>query len=228
MKLPLPEKIPISEICRAMGIPSQTDPDDATLALAREAAKLVAQEADPRMVWRRFPLYWKEEKPNIAAALPLEGRDIRIHLTGCSDCVLLAVTLGRGVDILLRRLSAGGMDLAVAADCAASTLIEQIADEAEAQIRAELPDGQYLTGRYSPGYGDLSISLQNPLITAVNAQRAIGLAVTSSGILTPRKSITALLGIADHPVKGHLAGCANCVLRDTCKYRKEGKTCANQ
>ena len=118
------------------------------------------------------------------------------------------------------------MDLAVAADAAASVLIEQCADEAERQIRDGLPPDRYMTGRYSPGYGDLTIQIQGRLVDAVNAQRQIGLDVTSNGILTPRKSITALLGVADHPVKGHLAGCASCALREICKYRKEGKTCA--
>ena len=226
MKLPLPERIPVSEICRGMGLPSHAEPDEATLALAEKAAALVLESAQPRMIWRQLPLAWDGDSPRIAAELPLEGRDIRLHLAGCDGCVLLAVTLGPGTDLLLRRLSAGGMDLAVAADAAASVLIEQCADEAERQIRDGLPPDRYMTGRYSPGYGDLTIQIQGRLVDAVNAQRQIGLAVTSNGILTPRKSITALLGVADHPVKGHLAGCASCALREICKYRKEGKTCA--
>ena len=107
-------------------------------------------------------------------------------------------------------------------------MLAQMADQAEAAVRAALPPGRYLTGRYSPGYGDLPLALQPFVAELVNARRAVGLAVSSAGILTPRKSITALLGASDHPVKGHRAGCAHCALRDTCQYRKEGTTCADQ
>ena len=48
---------------------------------------------------------------------------------------------------------------------------------------------------------------------------------TDTCILVPRKSVTAVCGIADHPVTGTLAGCATCALRETCKRRKEGIPC---
>ena len=55
--------------------------------------------------------------------------------------------------------------------------------------------------------------------------RKIGLCDTPTHLLTPRKSVTAVLGVAGHPVTGRRAGCANCALRERCAYRKEGKTC---
>ena len=67
MKLPLPEKIPVSEICRGMGLPSHAEPDEATLALAEKAAALVLESAQPRMIWRQLPLAWDGDSPRIAA-----------------------------------------------------------------------------------------------------------------------------------------------------------------
>lgn len=46
--------------------------------------------------------------------------------------------------------------------------------------------------------------------------------------MIPRKSITAVLGISDHPVKGKLATCNECVLRDKCELRKEGGFCGDR
>ena len=43
----------------------------------------------------------------------------------------------------------------------------------------------------------------------------------------PRKSVTALIGISDHPVTGRLATCGECVLREKCTLRKEGKFCGD-
>ena len=59
----------------------------------------------------------------------------------------------------------------------------------------------------------------------LDAQRKIGLCATDTCLLTPRKSITAICGEASVPVKGALAGCATCALRETCQKRKEGNPC---
>ena len=63
---------------------------------------------------------------------------------------------------------------------------------------------------------------------ALDTVRKAGLCVTDTNLMTPRKSVTALLGVSDHPVKGQLAGCGHCVLRTRCEYRKRGKTCASE
>ena len=65
-------------------------------------------------------------------------------------------------------------------------------------------------------------------LTALDTARRAGLCVTDTNLMTPRKSVTAILGVSDHPVKGHLAGCGHCVLRTRCEYRKRGKTCASE
>ena len=88
--------------------------------------------------------------------------------------------------------------------------------------------GKYLTGRYSPGYGDWPLAVQPLLAAALDTARRAGLCVTENNLMTPRKSITAILGVSDHPVRGHLAGCGHCVLRTRCEYRKRGITCASE
>ena len=65
-------------------------------------------------------------------------------------------------------------------------------------------------------------------LAALDTARRAGLCVTENNLMTPRKSITAILGVSDHPVRGHLAGCGHCVLRTRCEYRKRGITCASE
>ena len=113
--------------------------------------------------------------------------------------------------------------------CAAVTGLVQAADAAEAQLRQwAATEGKYLTGRFSPGYGDWDIAVQPLVAAALDTARKAGLCVTDTNLMTPRKSVTALLGVSDHPVKGQLAGCGHCVLRTRCEYRKRGKTCASE
>ena len=139
------------------------------------------------------------------------------------------MTLGPGVDAQIRRAGVGDIAAGVASDALGSALAEQMADAAEAELRQwAAGQGRYLTGRYSPGYGDWPITVQPLVAAALDTARRAGLCVTDSNLMTPRKSVTALLGVSNHPVRGHLAGCGHCVLRTRCEYRKRGITCASE
>ncbi len=167
--------------------------------------------------------------PALTEAGLLPGEDVHKHLTGCGQAILLAVTLGPGVDAQIRRAGVGDIAAGVASDALGSALAEQAADAAEAQLRQwAATEGKYLTGRFSPGYGDWDIAVQPMVAAALDTVRKAGLCVTDTNLMTPRKSVTALLGVSDHPVKGQLAGCGHCVLRTRCEYRKRGKTCASE
>ena len=48
-------------------------------------------------------------------------------------------------------------------DACGSALVEQAADLAEAELRAAVPDA-FLTDRFSPGYGDLPLALQDAVL----------------------------------------------------------------
>ena len=113
---------------------------------------------------------------------------------------------------------------ALALDCCASALVEQLCDRAEQQVHASFP-GCHSPFRFSPGYGDLPLEVNTPLLNLLDAPRTIGLCTTSSHLLTPRKSVTALLGLSDHPVETHKRSCPGCPAYDGCQYRKSGGHC---
>ena len=214
--VPLPERPDISQALRYMGVPGEGDA--AARALLERARQALYAAARPRAVSLRAE--------REALAPYLRGEDSTRHLEGCGACVLLACTLGAAADAVQRAANTADMAYAVALDALASVLAEQVADAAERTLREEATrDGLFLTGRFSPGYGDYPIELQNELLRLMDAPRKIGLCATPTHLLTPRKSITAVLGLADRPVTGRRAGCAHCALRGRCAYRKEGKTC---
>ena len=108
-------------------------------------------------------------------------------------------------------------------DCCASAAIENVCDNLCADLQEELEG--YLTDRFSPGYGDLPITLQRSFLLALNAQRRIGLTVTDSCLLIPSKSVTAIIGVSDAPVERGTRGCAVCNMKDSCAYRASGTKC---
>ena len=102
--------------------------------------------------------------------------------------------------------------------------VEAGCQQAQADLSAALPQ-LYLTDRFSPGYGDLPLSLQPALCEILDVQRRLGLYVTDSLLLNPMKSVTAILGLAPTPRPTPIRGCAVCPNRGECAYRKGGSTC---
>ena len=85
-----------------------------------------------------------------------------------------------------------------------------------------------MTDRYSPGYGDLPLTLQPQLLSLLDAARQIGLTLTDTCLMTPRKSVTALFGLSGRPPARHASGCQSCSLKETCSYRKAGISCRSR
>lgn len=181
--------------------------------------------AEPRWTWTVSPIDRAARTP----ALAFTGQDVPALLADCDRVVFFAATLGNGLEMAIRRAQVRDMTRALVLDCCGSAAIEAVCDEAEGEILTALNDPSvYLTDRFSPGYGDLPITAQPDLLAAVDGPRRIGLHLTASNILTPRKSVTALIGLADRPQNKRFRGCAYCSMFETCAYRKAGTTCGRE
>lgn len=180
--------------------------------------------AQPRTVCRVLPVTHTAEGV-ILGGLPLQGRDIALHLSGCTEAVLFAATLSAPVDALIRRAEVTDMTRALMLDAVAGAAIERVCNDLEAEIK-ETYAYPYYTARFSAGYGDFPISQQGDLVRLLDAQRRIGLTVTPHHTLLPMKSVTAVMGLSHAPVKdarrfgcGH--SCALCPYREDCPMRQE-------
>lgn len=213
------------EILRYLGAGGAQVPPEVA-RLVEEVAAQVEATARPRTVWRVFELERQGEIPVLPqAGLVLEGRSARLMLEESDRCVLLAATMGAEFDAALRTAQAADMARAVVLDACGSAGVEWACDRAEEEIRQRLPE-IHLTDRFSPGYGDLPLTLQSTLCAALDTPRRLGLHVTPSCLLNPGKSVTAFIGLAHTPQRRRIRGCAYCALAATCTLRKRGKSCA--
>lgn len=216
MNIEIPEIIDRAQwlqLLHVAGTPGQRL--DIQMEAAQEQLRAAAQ---PRGIYRIMN----------RADIPAEGFSIEKHLEGCGKAAVLAVTLGSEIDRLIARAQIKSMAEAVVLDAGASVLAEQAADRAEEILKEELAiklPGLFATPRFSPGYGDYPIRYQREILTLADAHRKIGITLTGGSIMIPRKSITALIGLSEHPVSGRLATCEECVLREKCTLRREGKHC---
>ena len=174
-------------------------------------------------------------------ALDVRGESLAKHLEGCDRIVISAATLGHGVDELISETQSTKIALSVVIDCGASLLAVVAADIAMERIREDLSECKaqtagsdigaadakplFMTERFSPGYGDSPLEMQEQLLELLDAERQLGITLSKGYMMSPSKSITGIMGLADHPVTGRMATCDECVLRGKCRLLKEGKRC---
>lgn len=213
-------QIDISEALRYIGAGAA---DDALRVQAEEVAGTIRET--PRYTYRVFSLERTDEGFFLPEAdITLTGNTARTMLATSTKAAVLICTLGVGFDSALRAMQARDMAKAVLLNGCGSALVEQGCDAAEAELKARFPDF-YLTDRFSPGYGDLPLTLQPAICAALNAQRRLGVTVTPSLLLNPSKTVTAFIGLSDRPQQARIRGCAFCAMRETCTLRKGGKHC---
>ena len=153
----------------------------------------------------------------------IKSKNLAKHLAGCRRAVLLAATLGVEADTLIRRYSVQDMEKAVVAQAVCAAMIEAYCDKIESEFSQKNEfSGLYSTARFSPGYGDFDIARQKDILSLLNCGR-IGLSMTDGYMLTPSKSVTAVIGFSDEKKRatelraaGKCGGCAD----EQCKYRE--------
>ena len=184
----------------------------------------INQAAHPKFVYKKAALPGPGVFPQEYSFFT--GESIAKHIEGCHEIILFAATLGIGVDNAIRKEQLRNMSNAVIMDSCASVLVEAFCDGIDGGFRQEYEkEGAYLTFRFSPGYGDLPIGIQRQFITVVDASRRIGLHVNESGILTPRKSVTALLGVSKTKVETLKRSCQGCTMVKACRFLRRGVRC---
>ena len=215
-------KIPVEEALRYMGAARA---DEATRRLAEETAEMLEERLQPRYLWRAFRTEKSEEGIRLPeAGIMLPGKLAENMLAECGSAVLLVCTLGAGFDRMLKEWEVRDMARAAVMDVCGSAWTESVCDEAENEIRGRFP-GRYLTDRFSPGYGDLPLSLQADFLRATDAGRKLGITVNESFLMMPCKTVTAVIGLSGKPQGAKIRGCAYCAMREDCAYRKGGKFC---
>lgn len=192
-----------------------------------QMARQISQRFAPRWVYRVCEITHRADGVFLLELqMLLTGQMAAAMLAECHHAALLACTAGAEFDAFLRAEQARDMSRAVIVDACGGALAEAGCDAAEQELSARFPN-QFLTDRFSPGYGDLPLNLQPGICDALNAQRRIGITVGSSFLMNPCKSVTAVIGIADHPQPAKIRGCAYCNLQARCLFRKRGQSCGN-
>ena len=214
----------IDEILRYLRVRGES-PEELRSRVETTAREL-QESLPPKFIYRAFPLEHADSGVVLqGSGVTLTGGLAKKMLQGCDMAVLLCCTLGMAFEQRLRAMERRDMGRAVILDACGSAWVESGCDAAEREI-AERFAPRYLTDRFSPGYGDLPLSLQPAVLDALDARRRLGIHLSDSFLMTPSKSVTAVIGVSDTPQPARVRGCGYCAMREKCEYRKGGTTCA--
>jgi cobalamin-dependent methionine synthase I len=134
---------------------------------------------------------------------------------------MLAVTIGPGADRLVKRSEIRDMLKAYTYQAVGAAAVEAWCDEVNERIKQEAADkGLYARPRFSPGYGDFPLEVQKDFERILEMPKSIGVSLSESLLMTPTKSITAVIGLSDKATDCHRAGCEECNMHETCEYSR--------
>ena len=186
-EIPFDEK----EILRYAMLPSFAPaPEELPLQECLKAAKGAAQ---CRAVWRRYSLKADGEGLDLGFART-DSKDLKRHLEGCGEILLFACTAGAEMDRRIARAKLLSPARGLLMHAIGAQQVEGGCDRLCASLARQFPDRQ-LTDRFSPGYGDLALEMQRDVMAALDCGRTVGITLTDSLVMTPGKSVTAIIGM---------------------------------
>lgn len=212
-----------NEVMRYLGYRGQTL--DAELEKKTDAMiNRCLLSASPAYVYRVFDIEQTDNGVRIKDSdVVFSGDNIKRRLSGAPKCALLAVTLGAGVERELNTLQYTDMTGAVIFNAACTALTEEVADRCCREIADKALESGYTAGaRYSPGYGDFPLLHQRDILSLLDAARKLGITLTDSLLMVPRKSVTAVVGFSrDKDTTPD--GCGECGIKGKCEYERRTK-----
>lgn len=207
------------EIYRYLGYRGQ-EADFATRELVDSCVDELEKAAEPKVVAREYPISIEEGGENNIGHFRVTSKNLAKNLGGCDRVLLIAVTLGLGVDRLLAKYGKIQVSKAVVLQAASAAMIEAYCNECcEIWKRRYEEQGLYLRPRYSPGYGDFSLEYQPVILKELDAAQQIGITLTDGGLMVPTKSVTAVIGLSREKEACHVEGCEICG-NVKCPYRR--------
>ena len=148
-----------------------------------------------KVCYRKFNILEKEVGFDIGFAVS-DSYDLRRYLKGCHEIVLFAATVGLEIDRLIARNAYISPTKSLMFQAIGAERIESLCDMFcnDMNLFAS-QNGEVLRNRYSPGYGDLPLEMQKNIFVALDCSKNIGLSLNESLLMSPSKSVTAIIGV---------------------------------
>lgn len=177
--------------------------DEATLSLLRSCLWEAQSVLTYTVCWQQ----WNA---------PIFSRDLEKKLAGSEKNLVFAATVGVGLDRLIAKYSRLSPAKGLMMQAIGAERIEALCDAFCQDMETEF--GLCAGARFSPGYGDLPLTVQRDIFAALACERHLGLYLNDSLMMTPSKSVTAFLGLFPERKQKTENKCTACSKTD-CGFR---------
>ena len=191
-----------SEILRYAGA-KETTPEIAELI--ESCIEEIKDKLTYKVCYGHFPISFMQ----------IKSEKLIDNLSGCRSFILFGATIGLEIDRLIARYGKTVPSKALIFQAIGTERIESLCDEFCRYIKGEYGCTK---PRFSPGYGDLSLDVQKDFFRVLEPERKIGLSLNESMLMSPSKSVTAIIGIADEETTTKKS-CITCNKTD-CLFRR--------
>lgn len=149
----------------------------------------------------------------------LTGKLVADHLAGAQEIVVIAATIGSGVEDLASKMLNQDTMYALALDGFGNAAIETLAVAVCRHFsEAATAEGMSASTPVSPGQMDWTAEVGQKEIFAVLDTDKFGLKLSSYGVMIPRKSLSMVVGVG-HEMTEDVSACDYCSMKDTCRYK---------
>ena len=205
------------EILRYAGVRGEAPEIESTLeeCLTELSGKLTYQ-----LCSRSFSVSFLDGALDIGFAVTESASLIR-HVCGCREIVVFGATVGLEMDRLIAKYSRVAPSKALLMQAIGAERIESLCDVFCRTLSSELAaQGKGILPRFSPGYGDCPLELQKQIFDVLDCSRKIGLSLNQSMLMSPSKSVTAIVGVTDSKANEITDTSCACCQKTDCVYRR--------
>ncbi len=142
------------------------------------------------VVYAECPVTVKDGGVDFGAFFVPSG-SLQKQLDGCHRAVWFAATVGLELDRLITRYGITAPSKALILQSIGAERIEALCEA----FCTFLATDQTVRRRFSPGYGDCPLETQHSVFRLLDCSRKIGLTLNESLLMSPTKSVTAVVGL---------------------------------
>jgi hypothetical protein len=190
------------------------------VAVAQRALDEALPLFRPRVLYQRLPVEGlRHEQVLLPGEKRLRGTLLAQHLAGAAEVVLVLCTIGQAVERHASETWKDDIVHGLALDGAGSAGVEALANAACAHFENQAKEtGMQASIPLSPGMVGWPTEQGQPQIFSILDPSEIGVQLTSSILMIPRKSLTFVLGVGERMLESARA-CDYCRLKETCRYQ---------
>ncbi len=201
---------------RFLRVRKQLDSD--SMELINDALEEFENAVSYKASYRCFDIKVEDNKVYFEDYMTLESEKLAKNLKGCSCAFVFVATTSISVDRIISKHMNLRVSRAVILDAIGSAAVESFADLVCKTIQDE--NGINFRPRFSPGYGDLSLSCQGCVLGACDASRKIGVTLSNNNLMIPKKTVSAIAGVRSKDEVCEKASRCELCDNENCLYRE--------